>query len=650
MAVSEHDGKLIKEALAGSREAFRSVYDIYSPGLMTAASQAGLGEEETRVVLKDVFRYLAVSLPVIRNADEFVSLMKSRAASDIKSILRSALLPDVSSPDVSSPVSPEENSTVSRSSGVSLPEELFPDDKEDKETSEDDGESVYDKADKAWRKHLDLDSEPPYDEDPEEEETVSSNYRPKSERKGKGKAKGKGKNRIFRIAALVLAAVILLGAAGYGLSLLLGRPSAYELPYTASMKEDYVKYLGILTGQREQILDVSDPADPTEYVPDVCFYDMDSDGSVEMIYLRRNANKRIELIIDTVKSGIVSEVYQAERYDLRCIFVSGDDVYIIIQRGADTVETWIDTLKLENGTVTLNNVLYSVGQYTTVTTDQHEYLYAYYKDGKQCESNEFMKAYKSIVRNIKLSLITLTPPWNQYMEGNGGLTEMLSGGTLPTAAMDCDSAIEKISSLTGTPYPVTTTVATLFSDMPSDFVFTSESGGWRTELRMYSDGSFTGVFTDQDFEPDAATGTDWVVYTCEFRGVFTDTVRIDPYTYSVKMKHLEITGPEEDYTEGKNRYVLSDPYGMTGGTDFMIYLPGAFRGKLTQQLLSWSSWKFSPSEEVTLPCWALYCLQSGDSFFENDPAPPEPVQTVDTVPQEIPGSTETETENEDSGN
>ena len=100
------------------------------------------------------------------------------------------------------------------------------------------------------------------------------------------------------------------------------------------------------------------------------------------------------------------------------------------------------------------------------------------------------------------------------------------------------------------------------------FTFSSGAGAWSTDLTLFSDGTFSGKFHDRDMD---------ITYLCQFQGAFSMLTPLDSRTWSLTLTDLEVTTgrPEgTEWTEGGIRYVAAAPYGLDGGNEFCLYLPG----------------------------------------------------------------------------
>ena len=90
------------------------------------------------------------------------------------------------------------------------------------------------------------------------------------------------------------------------------------------------------------------------------------------------------------------------------------------------------------------------------------------------------------------------------------------------------------------PTPLETAEADFtFADLQAcRFVHASGASGWGTVLTIQPDGSFSGSFSDSEWE-ESESGTQAVCECCEFSGQLAQPVRVNDYTYSVGIEHIE---------------------------------------------------------------------------------------------------------------
>ena len=153
--------------------------------------------------------------------------------------------------------------------------------------------------------------------------------------------------------------------------------------------------------------------------------------------------------------------------------------------------SFLKLVPAEDGTIGTERVLYSVGTSVTLADGSSGFPYAYYFGDQEVEKDIFLKEYKKLCSGMTLTLMELASPVSSLLDILGGYPEKIT--TLQNAAMDCDSAMEKLSVLTGKGSTFLS-VDALLSGLPRHFVFTDGSGTWAMELDMYTDGSFSGTY------------------------------------------------------------------------------------------------------------------------------------------------------------
>ena len=91
---------------------------------------------------------------------------------------------------------------------------------------------------------------------------------------------------------------------------------------------------------------------------------------------------------------------------------------------------------------------------------------------------------------------------------------------------------------TGAPQPAVEYGFTFAELRQYEFVFASGAGSWGTVLYVRPDGSFSGTFSDTTWE-EYGGSTRAVLLCSEFTGQFTEPVRVNDYTYSVRIARID---------------------------------------------------------------------------------------------------------------
>ncbi len=149
------------------------------------------------------------------------------------------------------------------------------------------------------------------------------------------------------------------------------------------------------------------------------------------------------------------------------------------------------------------------------------------------------------------------------------------------------------------------------------FTFCSGVGAWSTELHLNRDGTFYGTYHDTNMGETGDGYPEGTVYVCGFEGAFQIMGQIDEYTYSLQLSELTMTktpGTEEIIDDV--RYVAAGPYGLEGGTEFLLYLPGTPCDRLTEEFLFWQVWMGDDgSESACLSSYAIRNVAMEHGFF-----------------------------------
>ena len=194
-----------------------------------------------------------------------------------------------------------------------------------------------------------------------------------------------------------------------------------------------------------------------------------------------------------------------------------------------------------------------------------------------------------------------------------------------------------------------TAADSLFSQLKNlEFYFSSGAGGWRTVLHIDGSGGFSGTYSDSDM----GSGEHGVQYRCDFTGQFTQPVRVNDYTYSVRIDEIayEKEAGTEEVIDG-TQYCYTDPYGLEDAEDILIYLPGAPLGQLPQEFRSWVGYSENTRDE--LPFYALNNAvhQQGFSSYDRLESIRDSLEWMEdsaaSIKTELTGGTLTQAEQEE---
>lgn len=159
----------------------------------------------------------------------------------------------------------------------------------------------------------------------------------------------------------------------------------------------------------------------------------------------------------------------------------------------------------------------------------------------------------------------------------------------------------------------------IFGLLPSEFVFSSGSGGWATEITLNDDGTFSGQYHDSEMGDTGNQYPDGTVYISNFNGKFTTPKKVNEYTYSMRLDYLSSEGTiGDEYYENNQRYIISEPYGFDDADEFMIYLPGIAMSDLPEGFISWLYAFINVQTTEILPCYGIYNVGGEEGFVAYD--------------------------------
>ena len=148
------------------------------------------------------------------------------------------------------------------------------------------------------------------------------------------------------------------------------------------------------------------------------------------------------------------------------------------------------------------------------------------------------------------------------------------------------------------------------------FSFSSGAGAWSTSLFINSDGSFEGLYNDSDMGDSGEGYPGGTRYSCSFKGRFDSLERVDEFTYKMRLASLEFEQePGREELADDVRYIYSTAYGLDGGEEFYLYLPGAELAKLPEEYRRWVGYyNLEEISETKLPFYGLYNINEENGF------------------------------------
>ncbi len=160
-------------------------------------------------------------------------------------------------------------------------------------------------------------------------------------------------------------------------------------------------------------------------------------------------------------------------------------------------------------------------------------------------------------------------------------------------------------------------------EAPLEMCYSSGGGAWGTDLVLNNDGTFTGYFSDMNLGEIGEGYPNGTIYQCEFSGAFTDFVKLDDLTYSMKLSSLlydeKAAESGKEYISEGVRYVSEKPCGIVGGEEFVFYLPETPVSLVPEEaLFYWFGTEFWIGEDKEiLSCYGLVNNKTGKGFFSD---------------------------------
>ncbi len=146
------------------------------------------------------------------------------------------------------------------------------------------------------------------------------------------------------------------------------------------------------------------------------------------------------------------------------------------------------------------------------------------------------------------------------------------------------------------------------------FEFSSGAGGWGTEFRIAPDGSFSGIFHDNDMG-DAGNGyPNGTLYYSAFHGQMSAPVQIDENTWQFRVESIDYDNPvgTEEIIDGV-LYKYSEVYGLEGDGPLNLYVPGAPVSVLSEDVMSWV--RYNIGEGANLDRYIIENVSEGYGMF-----------------------------------
>ena len=404
-----------------------------------------------------------------------------------------------------------------------------------------------------------------------------------------------------------------------------------EATTEAAVDESYKQiYLQVLKEHEANIRDYSQywqPLDSEEFETNtenhsIALSDVTGDGVPELLFVEKSPSSEeyVEygaLNIFTVENGAAKQIYYVDHWETQ---VAGGDVYALFQIEGETTLYSCNGMQDE-----MTNEDYSRYNVQPDGMLQEEPLMSRLREPNEDYTGTVdtctIGGQPATPEEFQTQLDALTSRMSKLLIYNCGAHDDNANAAMIAAEADYLTYEEAVALLSdGQQVDVSqgTTTQLPFTEAQS-FSFMSGAGGWSTELTINPDGSFTGNYYDSDMG-DSGDGYDATEYVSTFHGKFKNIRKKDDYTYVMQIDTLETEETQDTWIEetgyGKVRYVASPPYGLYGGTNFELYLPGTPVSSLSAEYIDWVRTPMALDESATtLPGYGLYNVEEQNGFF-----------------------------------
>ena len=404
-----------------------------------------------------------------------------------------------------------------------------------------------------------------------------------------------------------------------------------EVTTEAAVDESYKQiYLQVLKEHEANIRDYSQywqPLDSEEFETNtenhsIALSDVTGDDVPELLFVEKSPSSEeyVEydaLNIFTVENGAAKQIYYVDHWETQ---VAGGDVYALFQIEGETTLYSCNGMQDE-----MTNEDYSRYNVQPDGMLQEEPLMSRHREPNEDYTGTIdtctIGGQPATLEEFQAQLDALTSRMSKLLIYNCGAHDDNANAAMIAAEADYLTYEEAVALLSdGQQVNVSqgTTTQLPFTEAQS-FSFMSGAGGWSTGLTINPDGSFTGNYYDSDMG-DSGDGYDATEYVSTFHGKFKNIRKKDDYTYVMQIDTLETEETQDTWIEetgyGKVRYVASEPYGLYGGTNFELYLPGTPVSSLSAEYIDWVRTPMALDESATtLPGYGFYNVEEQNGFF-----------------------------------
>ena len=398
----------------------------------------------------------------------------------------------------------------------------------------------------------------------------------------------------------------------------------------------YAAYLGVLQENQHYInaydWQKSDPDVTEANSKPVAFADVYGDDTPELLFMRGTAGEngayyyQANLVVCTYEDETVKTLYD-DHLDVAvaggtccCVFAGKDKtLYIYDSIGDEGVDYYYHRLAASGSTlVPVENIAHS----SYPTEDYSSFEDTYYIDEIVVSHEDYEKIKSAWYDNTDKILLSSAND-DEFLvglhraQGSEALTydEAVAklNGLIPSSSPVSDSSSNSAA-------PTELTAESIFGALNGkEFGFASGVGGWSSELTFANDGIFMGSFHDSDMGDTGDGYSNGTIYVSDFSGRFEVANIINNNSVTLRLVESGTSEPNgNEWIDDQVRYVASDPYGIAGGDEFILYFPGTPMSELTDEGRQWYQMPRALSDEdlpQTLPCYGLYNVNEANAFF-----------------------------------
>ena len=148
-----------------------------------------------------------------------------------------------------------------------------------------------------------------------------------------------------------------------------------------------------------------------------------------------------------------------------------------------------------------------------------------------------------------------------------------------------------------------------------EWSFSSGAGAWSTDMRIRSDGSFSGEYHDSEMGESGKDYPYGTIYCCSFSGRLRLQEKVGENSWKVRIEELKPDESQEaEVIEEGIRFVAAVPYGLSEGDEMILFCPGTPLEELTEDMLMWAHQLGQENVTGELQNWFLYSEKNESGF------------------------------------